>query len=385
MRTDEFGDMRFVAGCSLALVAASIVTVAPVRIDAAPTASCGGVVFLDLDADGNRREALGRDGLPDDLEAGLPGVDVTITERTGRTETTTTAGDGTWTTDATGYPIRMEITPPDGLHETVAGPTSATALQFIARPDDCGGPVGSVGLVDPQRYCAADAPLVAICHQRSDVDDFLPSHPTVERVSASTKDDRSTDAVVEGDWLTEPTEQLASVGSIGTVYGLATAPDGRIFAAAFVKRHTELRSDLNPDGNPTAIFELGVDERPRLLTILDETADDPHRPDGRSPATDDTDVLDDVFRSGIGDPLGGQHSGAGGGFRGLPGGAIDLDRYLGYRVCNGATGDAAQRGYVPNLGCQRRDECQRRRKRRHVGPWPPARIDTEQCRAHHVR
>ena len=295
--------MRILAGCALAFVAASIVTVAPTseRVEAAPIASCGGVVFFDGDADGNRREALGRDGVPDDLEAGLPDVEVTITDRTGRIETTRTGADGTWRTTTTRYPIRVDVTPPDGLHDSVSGPTSATTRQFIAESGDCGGPIGSVGLVDPQRYCAADAPVVAVCHQRSDADDLLPTHPTVKLVAASTRDDRSTDAVADDDWLTGPTEQLASVGSIGTVYGLAAAPDGRIFASAFVKRHTELRSELNPTGNPTAIFELGVDERPRLLTILDETADDPHRPGGRDPADDDAAVMDDVFRAGIGD------------------------------------------------------------------------------------
>jgi hypothetical protein len=142
--------------------------------------------------------------------------------------------------------------------------------------------------------------VAVACHARSDVDDATPDDPVVRVVTASTRDTAVTDATDDDAWLSEPADTLATVGEIGTVYGLATAPDGRVFAAAFVKRHTRLASDLNPTGNPTAIFELRQGRRPRLFTILDPTARDPHLTAGRTPDHDAA-VMDDVFRAGIGD------------------------------------------------------------------------------------
>lgn len=300
--------MRTPTRCSLALVA--IVTAIAVGAPAPTVAAaetCGGVVFVDHDGDGNRRESLVRDGAPDDLEPGVADVVVTITDRTGTTESTRTDAAGRWSTalDATRFPIRIRFTPPAGWSDSVAGPTSATTTQFVASPHDCGGPTGSVGLLDPAAYCADHAPAAVACLVRADVDDASPAEPVVRVVDDAVRDTGRTDVVADdaadgGAWLSEPTETLATVGQIGTVYGLAAADDGRVFAAAFVKRHTTLVSELNPTGNPTAIFELHPDRRPRLLTVVDPTAADPHRVDGRVPDHDSA-VMDDVFRTGLGD------------------------------------------------------------------------------------
>jgi hypothetical protein len=297
------GDMHTSIRCSLVFAATAVGVLAPApSAPAAAADTCGGVVFVDLDGDGNRREALVRDGLPGDLEPGVAGVTVTITDRTGTTSSALTDDGGRWWTalDGSRFPIRVDVDPPAGMFDSAAGPTSATTTQFITSPDECGGPIGSVGLLDPAAYCADHAPLAVACQVRADVDDASPDEPVVRVISAATRDTAITDAVTDGEWLTEPAETLATVGEVGTVYGLATAPDGRVFAAAFVKRHTRLVSQLNPTGNPTAIYELRPGRRPRLLTVLDPTATDPHQVGGRIP-DHDTAVMDDVFREGIGD------------------------------------------------------------------------------------
>ena len=65
---------------------------------------------------------------------------------------------------------------------------------------------------------------------------------------------------------------VATVGEIGTVYGLATDAEGTVFAAAFTKRHTQLVTELNPDGNPTAVYRIPIDGEPELFTVIDPTA-----------------------------------------------------------------------------------------------------------------
>lgn len=284
---------------ALALTAVAPTAATSATAHAAGDTTCRGAVFADLDADGNRREALGRDGVPDDLEPGIAGVEVTITDRFGAVTSTSTDGRGVWETRVTAarFPIRLEFQHPAGFVDSVTGPSNGTAVQFVGRPDDCAGPTGSVGLVDPLQFCRADAAIVTTCHLRADRDEVVPDDPVVRVVAATARDDRSDDAVLDEDWLSEPTVTLATLEQVGTVHGLATTPDGRVFAAAFVKRHTTLRSLANPDGNPTAIYELAEDERPRLLTVLDPTAEDPHDDDG----TTDAAVMDDVLRTGVGD------------------------------------------------------------------------------------
>lgn len=299
--------MRPAVGCLVLLVASATFAVAPVApagaAPAADTVTCGGVAFVDLDADGDRNEPLVRDGAPDDLEPALADVAVRVVDRLGRTTTTATADDGTWSlpVDVTDFPIRVELTPPTGLLDSVAGPTNATSRQLVIDPSACAEPAtGSAGFVDPHGYCDPDASIVVACPARSDADDASPEDAAVRIVPAAARDTRATDATTADGWLSRPTEVLAAVGDIGTVHGLAVARDGRVFAASFVKRHTELASRLVPSGNPTAIFELRAGRRPRLLTVLDPTASDPHRPGG-STVEHDAAVMDDVFRAGIGD------------------------------------------------------------------------------------
>lgn len=299
-------DMRRSPRCLFALAAiaasAAVVSTSAPATPAAAAERCGGVVFLDHDGDGNQRESLVRDGVPDDLEPGIAGIAVTITDRTGTASSVRTADDGRWWTplDVSRYPIRVDVAVPGDMFDSAAGPTNATSTQFIATPDSCGGPVGSVGLLDHASHCDDDPSVAVACHARDDVRDASPDEPAVRVVTETTRDTALTSATSDGEWLTEATDTLATVGQVGAIYGLASAPDGRVFAAAFVKRHTRLVSELNPTGNPTAVFQLEQGRRPRLLTVLDPTAADPHRVDGRTPE-DDTAVMDDVFRSGIGD------------------------------------------------------------------------------------
>lgn len=300
--------VRHLIACSvLTVLGTALVAPTGPAADAAAPTTCTGTVFVDLDADGEQREALSRDLVVDDVEPGIAGVELVITDRLGDRHTTRTDGAGRWRTDLTAdrYPLRLEFEIPDGFHETALGVASSTSIQFVDRPESCGGAIGSVGFVDPDRYCAADAPVVVACHLRDDVglldEERRPLDDTnVKIVADDIRDTRAGEPWGDDAWLTRPTTPVADIERIGTVYGIAVARDGRIFASSFVKRHTTLVSELNPTGNPTAIFRLGAGERPELFTVVDPTAGDPHRPDGRD-TDDDTAVMDDVFRSGLGD------------------------------------------------------------------------------------
>ena len=279
---------------ALAATATGWAVAAPATADATPEPTrtgCGGVVFDDTDLDGEQ----------DENEPGLDGVVVRVTDRSGRSATVDTEPDGRWylDIDARRFPIRIEFTIPDGFEHGPTGAHSGSDVQFVEGAEACDGePTGSFGVFEPGASCSDGAALVTGCYRASD-------HPAgrevaaIELVDPATVDVGTVDGVAADDWLTQAPIATADVGTVGTIHGLATDWRGQVYAAAFVKRHTSLRSELNPAGNPTVIYRLVPGTEAELLTTVDRSATDPHDPeaDGRS----DPAAFDDVYRSGIGD------------------------------------------------------------------------------------
>ena len=267
---------------------------APTAAIAAPdpeAAGCGGVVFDDVDLDGER----------DEHEVGVPDVTVRLTDRSGRATTIRTDAAGAWrlALEHDRFPIRLEFQTPDRFEHGPTGVGSASDVQFVDNARSCDGErAGSFGVFEPGASCAHSASLVTGCYRAAD-------HPdggdvaAVELVDPATVDLGAVDGDSTDDWLTLAPEAAADVGTVGAIHGLAADWRGNVYAGAFVKRHTALRSDLNPAGNPTAIYRLTPGTEPELLTILDPDAVDPHDPQ-RDPRTDPS-AFDDVYRSGIGD------------------------------------------------------------------------------------
>ena len=285
--------------CSLAIALGATATGCIVASPAATTAAapesadpgCGGVVFDDLDLDGEH----------DEHEPGIGDVTVLVTDRTGRSTRIETGNGGAWLTDLDDdrYPIRVEFETPNGFEHGPTGLHSASDIQFVDDADSCDGePIGSFGVFAPGASCEHSASLVTGCYRSADHPDGG-DVPAIELVDPATTDVGAVDGDTPDDWLTLAPEAAADVGTVGAVHGIATDWRGNVYAAAFVKRHTTLRSELNPTGNPTAIYRLTPRTEPELLTLLDPGAADPHDPD--ADVRDDPAAFDDVYRSGIGD------------------------------------------------------------------------------------
>ncbi|TDT14487.1 SdrD B-like protein [Ilumatobacter fluminis] len=258
---------------------------------AAHSSGCGGVVFDDLDFDGEH----------DETESGVAGVTIRTTDRTGRAITADTDDTGTWHVDLDDdqFPIRLEFETPDGFEPGPTGPHNGSDVQFVDDADSCTGePTGSFGVFVPGASCAHSATLVTGCYRAADHPDGG-RVPAVELVDPSTVDVGAVDGDSADDWLTLAPEPAADVDTVGSIHGIATDWRGNVYAAAFVKRHTTLRSDLNPAGNPTAIYRLRPGAEPELLTIVDRNATDPHDTDGD--VRSDAAAFDDVYRTGLGD------------------------------------------------------------------------------------
>ncbi|NNE10738.1 MAG: hypothetical protein HKN41_00660 [Ilumatobacter sp.] len=290
-----------VFACAIAIGVAP--SPSPVEAGTAAEFSCGGIVFDDRDADGTRAEALDLDRVPDDREAGLAGIEVTVVDSIGRVQIAATGSEGDWDVDVTDseFPIRVEFAVPDGWAAGRAGPDAGRVVQIVPSPAACReAAIGGLGIHERGTYCAEQPEIAVTCFVTADHDDH-DGEPAVVAVSNAATDNEADDATTIGDWLDPVPRKLATVGQVGSVYGLATGDDGVVYAAGFTKRHARSVSDLNPDGNPTVIYRLPPDDDPEVLTFVDPAAPNPHgRPIGLD---DDRDLasMDAVFTSGLGD------------------------------------------------------------------------------------
>ncbi len=282
-----------------ALGAASLVAI-PAIVGAAP-ASCGGTVFEDFDNDGEIAEdyshvAGSYSNTPD---PGIPNVVVTVVDAAGNVFTDTTNSDGDWgvIVDDGDFPIRVEITPPDGYGATQRGPNSNTTVQFIDAAGDCdvsnnNGPIGSAGLAIPGSYCATVPELATTCFLFGDADGH-DDEPAVVTLPDGAVDNRAIDG---SNFQDDPYTVRATLGQVGSIWGIDVTDDDVIYGGSFIKRHAR----IGPNGNPTTIYAIPPGGAPTPWYIVDPSATDPH-----SGATEgwrfDNDAFDDVYTQGLGD------------------------------------------------------------------------------------
>lgn len=277
-------------------------TILPPVATAQPVLRCGGMVFLDLDADGDRdltsQNLSGRDVAED----GVPEVTVRLRDALDQTYTLTTNVTGRWTApDAAVFPVRVDFTAPDGLQVAPSGRFAGTSTQYLDSETACAAAGhGNLGLFQPGEYCAHNPDLVASCF----VVGSLEQHDdmgAIVSLAFDTVDNGSTTANDAADWMDPLYRPLATVGQVGSVFGTAVGPDGAVYASAFVKRHTRLTSSLNPDGNPTAIYRV-VDGSVELLVTVDPSAKDPHAGiDAPGDYAVDAAAFGAVYTDGLGD------------------------------------------------------------------------------------
>ncbi len=289
---------RTVFACALVLaVAAAGLAVTADTASAAP-ATCSGVIFHDYDADGERTEdysfvSSDYAAVEDD---GVANIGVTITTATGAVHNTTSAGDGSWSIglDTADFPVRIDVDGlPNGWSATPKGADSAGLTQFVSDANDCGsGAVGSAGIVAPGTFCENRPDIVTTCFLFGDVADH-DSQAAIVSVTDGPVDNGSTSG---SDWQVDEYVVEATLGQVGTVYGIANLQDGTTLAASFVKRHTQLGST----NNPTTIYAVGPDGSVGPWLTVDPSAVDPHSGDSDGWLRD-FEAFDDVGRSGLGD------------------------------------------------------------------------------------
>lgn len=202
-------------------------------------ANIGGTVFRDWNGNG-QQDAATSVRIP---ELGIGGVTVTAYDTAGAAVgSTTTASDGSYslnTTDSGSGPYRVEFTNlPAGTAFGPAGPTSGTAVQFVAS-----APRGNVslGLNDPKDYCQ-DNPALATPRYVAG-DPLKPGTAASQSVfitfpySAGTSTPGNGVSVPAGGNLPAPTSQ-ATASQMGAVWGEAyQRSTRRLFLASVVRRH----------------------------------------------------------------------------------------------------------------------------------------------------
>lgn len=296
---------------------ATIVAVGPQSVSAAPV-TCGGVVFQDYDADGERNEnysAVNDTGgssttqYSTELDPGVAGITVTVTTTTGAVETATTDNNGQWsvTVDDSQFPVRVQFSDlPSGWTTGPAGTDSGTTTQFISSASDCAapldgdGPAGNVGVVAPGSFCENTTHLITSCFLFGNVADH-DTQAAVVKLQDGTQDDNS-----ESNWASPGYEVTATLGQVGTVYGQGINPNnGDVYLGAMVKRHTRLA------GNPTNIYKLTTSGAITTWFTSDTSATDPHTAEADATALGlsnpldgwmyDFGAFDDVGKAGLGD------------------------------------------------------------------------------------
>ena len=265
----------------------------------AAATTCSGLVFQDYDADGERREDYSHIS-PDYanwLDDPVQGIDVTITSQSGTTFTDVTDAAGEWSIDldTTDFPIRIDFSglPTDWASAPI-GPDNGPLTQFVDDAASCGvGGVGSAAIVAPGTFCENRPEIVTTCFLVGGVADH-DDQPAVVSLIDGAVDNLSTEGT---GFQQDPLEVRATLGDVGSVYGIAERPqDDSVYAAAFVKRHTE----LGPSGNPTTIYHIDPSNNIVEFFTTDEFADDPHsgQDDGWFR---DFEAFDDVGKTGLGD------------------------------------------------------------------------------------
>ena len=289
-------------------VAASGLAIQATAVFAAPT-TCSGLVFQDYDADGERLEDYSHIS-PDYanwLDDPVPGIDVSITTVGGTVLSAVTDANGEWAInlDTADFPIRIDFgNIPANMSSSPIGSDSGPLTQFVDDPTTCGvGAVGSAALVADGTFCENQPEIVTTCFLFGNVAGH-DAEPAVVSLIDGAVDNESTagdDPNTPGlDWQDDQYTVRATLGDVGSVYGIAERPqDDSVYAAAFVKRHTQ----LGPTGNPTTIYHIDPSNNISPFFTTDLNAVDPHVGDRTDPDfwIEDFEAFDDVGRSGLGD------------------------------------------------------------------------------------
>lgn len=299
------------------LVLAATLTLASTEASATPV-SCGGVVFQDYDADGERSEdysaindsqGSGTTLFSTELDPGVAGVTVTVTTTTGAVETATTDGNGQWvvTVDDSQFPVRVQFsTLPAGWQSGPSGNDSGTTTQFITTAADCAAPfdgagqTGNLGVVAPGSFCQNNPKLITSCFLFGNIADH-DNMPAIVTVSDGVQDNNA-----ESGWMSPEYTVGATLGQVGTVWGQGIDPrNGDVYLGSLVKRHTQLA------GNPTSIYKLTASGDITTWFTSDPTATDPHTAASDAAALGlanpldgwmyDFGAFDDVGKAGLGD------------------------------------------------------------------------------------
>ena len=269
----------------------------------AAAATCGGVIFQDFDSDGSRVEDYSHvsteyAAVPDE---GVAGVLITLTDAQGDVFTDTTDANGVWSVglDTADFPVRMDVTGyPSGWNPGPVGPDSGSINQFLDTAADCAGPfdglgqAGNASVSAPGSFCENRPEFVSSCYLFGDAPDH-DSQPAILTLVDGAIDDLSTNSA---DWRVDEYDPIATLGEVGTVYGIDVRDqDGSTYAASFVKRHAQ----LGPTGNPTTIYRVGPAGPAPWFTV------DPAAPNPHSGAVDgwksDNAAFAAVGREGLGD------------------------------------------------------------------------------------
>ena len=296
MLRNAFRGSVFIGALVLAIAAAGLAVTAGVATAASTT--CAGIVFQDYDADGERTEDYSfiSSDFASELDDGVADIDVSITTNDGTVLTTTTAGNGSWSLslDTENFPIRIDFSGlPSQWNSTPKGPDSAGLTQFVETSSDCGANgVGSVGIIAPGTFCENRPDIVTSCFLFGDVADH-DSQVAIASFVDGAVDNGANDG---SDWQEDEYVVEATLGQVGTVFGIETLDNGTTLGASFVKRHTQ----LGPTGNPTTIYAVEASGNVGPWFTVDPSATDPH-----SGATDgwlnDFDAFEAVGREGLGD------------------------------------------------------------------------------------
>lgn len=265
-------------------------------------AQISGLVFRDLNANGVK------DSTTVFYEPGVGGVTVTAFNSAGTQVSTTTAVNGSYSLAiGSAGKYRVEFTGFQSKDfDGAIGGSSQSSIRFVDVP--VGGLTGvDLGINYPDHYSNGSPPTL-----------FTPCYVTGNEVQASNEKVFVKWAYTEegkpqmfGGSAQNP-QGLANLNQLGTVWGLAyNRQKQEIYTAAFLKRHTILLNNSNPDnglgniflldpnnGNPSVLFNLynlGID----VGTIPDNATRG--ITGGTSTPSQDSIAYDKVGKLGIGD------------------------------------------------------------------------------------